>query len=187
MPIAVEVVNTPPSDKTEILLTIIASSIVAIIFGKIYEYYERWNKEKLNGKAMDLEIDNNLRIARTIVEQIDKPEVHHSVFNFAKFETIWLEKYITEFINFGNSDSERLHSYLYGSKKLMEQIQDTSNNQQLLNSSSRALASFKDISYNLNQTILSLAKELIPILENTKKLRKGNKISNNSRKIENKT
>jgi hypothetical protein len=154
-----------------------AGSLIILGIERIFDYFwkkiEKEEDESKTTQAFFTEARYNIEICDVIIDRLSN--AHHAVYNFAKFNTLWLDRYCDQHIDFGNDESRVLYSYFYGAKSLMMQIEDIQSNQHLLSSSGRALGSFKILAHNNNQAVLNHAKGVKTILELIEKIKTGNK------------
>lgn len=179
-PLNVFVVNSQQFEWTSFLWGGAAGSFIGafIILGieKILSSLleERRNKKEENkiSLAFNIEIDQNIVLCDNIIKTMGADKTSYS-WSFARFKILWTEKYSEKYIDYTNSDSLRLCSFLYCVKALNDQITDIQNNHKLLSDN--------------KEKLLNLVKELKVILLSLK-IRKNNKIfaedlKNNAKKL----
>lgn len=153
-------------------------ALIILSIERIFDYIVakiKFHSEKRQiTNAFNVELENNLRICNYIIDTLS--EVPNGINIFSKFDFIWLDKFLTLYIDFTCPDSLRLYSFLYGVKSLMGRFESSQQVLLSLSTSSRALSNFPILVNSNNQSMLKISNELKGILVAIKKIRKDNKI-----------
>jgi hypothetical protein len=151
-------------------------SLVILGVERLVGFCEQLSEKKELGKTLNVEFVDNLQICDFVVNSLSAEGIHHSVFSFSRFKTIWLKKYQEKCINYGDADSLRLYSFLRSCEQLISRFDEAYDRQIALDLHGRIVDGFENRAFKNNQTMLDVARGIKKVIALLMGLRKNNKI-----------